>query len=120
MKENRSKELMKYMLENYDVKTADDVAEALKDMFKDSIQEMMNAGFDTSIGYDKNDNIIEKTNYPNGTIKKNVKSKFGEFNIEVPRDHNSEFDPIIVSKNKRSNKRCVPQSNATKMHRSSN
>lgn len=101
MKENRSKELMKYMLENYDVKTADDVAEALKDMFKDSIQEMMNAEFDTSMGYEKNDNNVEKANYRNGTSKKNVKSKFGEFDIDVPRDRNSEFDPIIVPKNKR-------------------
>lgn len=92
---------MKYMLENYDVKTADDVAEALKDMFKDTIQGMMNAEFDTSMGYEKSDNTAEKTNYRNGNSKKSIKSKFGEFSIEVPRDRNSEFDPIIVPKNKR-------------------
>ena len=101
MKEKMNNEVMKYILENYDVKTADDVAEALKDMFKDTIQGMMNAEFDTSIGYEKSDNVIEKTNYRNGTSKKNIKSKFGEFDIEVPRDRNSDFDPIIVPKNKR-------------------
>ena len=101
MKEKKSNEVMKYILENYDVKTADDVAEALKDMFKDTIQGMMNAEFDTSIGYEKSDNVIEKTNYRNGTSKKNIKSKFGEFDIEVPRDRKSDFDPIIVPKNKR-------------------
>mgnify|MGYP000963249312 CR=1 FL=1 len=101
MKEKKSNEVVKYILENYDVKTADDVAEALKDMFKDTIQGMMNAEFDTSMGYEKSDNVIEKTNYRNGTSKKNIKSKFGEFEIEVPRDRKSDFDPIIVPKNKR-------------------
>lgn len=101
MKENKNKELMKYMFENYEVKTADDVADALKDMFKDTIQGMMNAEFDTSIGYEKNDNKILKDNYRNGTSKKTVKSKFGEFELDIPRDRNNDFDPVIVPKNKR-------------------
>lgn len=101
MKENKNKELMKYMLENYDVKTADDVADALKDMFKDTIQGMMNAEFDTSIGYEKSDNKITKDNYRNGTSKKTVKSKFGEFSLDIPRDRNSDFEPVIVPKNQR-------------------
>lgn len=101
MKENKNKELLNYILENYDVKTADDVAEAIKDMFKDTIQGMINAEFDTTIGYEKNDNMITKSNYRNGKSKKTVKSKFGEFNLDVPRDRNSEFDPIIVPKHQR-------------------
>jgi len=101
MKENRGKVLMEYMTENYDVKSADDVANALKDMFKDAIQEMMNAEFDTSIGYEKSDNKIDKTNYRNGISKKRVKSKFGEFDLDIPRDRNADFDPLIVPKNKR-------------------
>ena len=89
MKENKNNEVVKYILENYDIKNANDIADALKDMFKDTIQTMMNAEFDSSMGYEKSDNKVEKTNYRNGYSSKNVKSKFGE------------FEPQIVPKNKR-------------------
>ena len=52
MKENKNNEVVKYLLENYDIKNAYDIAYALKDMFKDTIQVMMNAEFDSSMGYD--------------------------------------------------------------------
>lgn len=101
MKEKKNNELMKYVLENYNIETTDDIADALKDMFKDTLQGMMNAEFDSSIGYEKSDNKVDKTNYRNGTSKKKLKSKFGEFNIDIPRDRKAEFEPIIVPKHKR-------------------
>ena len=61
---------------------------------------MMNKEFDESMGYEKYDNKIEKSNYRNGSTKKTVKSEFGEFELSTPRDRNNEFEPIIVSKNK--------------------
>lgn len=101
MKENKNNEVVKYLLENYDIKDVNDIADALKDMFKDTIQTMMNAEFNSSMGYEKSDNKIEKTNYRNDYSTKNVKSKFGEFELSVPRDRNAEFEPQIVPKNKR-------------------
>ena len=101
MKENKNNEVVKYILENYDIKNANDIAGALKDMVKDTIQTMMNAEFDLSMGYAKSDNIVEKNNYRNGYSSKKVKSKFGEFDLIVPRDRNAEFEPQIVPKNKR-------------------
>lgn len=67
MKENKNNEVVKYLLENYDIKNANDIAYALKDMFKDTIQTMMNAEFDSSMGYEKSDNKIEKSNYRNSS-----------------------------------------------------
>ena len=101
MKENKNNEVVKYLLENYDIKNANDIAYALKDMFKDTIQTMMNAEFDSSMGYEKSDNKIEKSNYRNGYSSKKVKSQFGEFDLSIPRDRNAEFEPQIVPKNKR-------------------
>lgn len=101
MKENKNKEVIKYLLENYDIRNVNDIADALKDMFKDTIQTMMNAEFDSSMGYEKNDNKTEKSNYRNGYSTKNVKSKFGEFELSIPRDRKAEFEPQIVPKNKR-------------------
>lgn len=54
IKENKNNEVVKYLLENYDIKNANDIAYALKDMFKDTIQTMMNAEFDLTIPRDRN------------------------------------------------------------------
>lgn len=101
MKESKGKELLKILQDNYEIETAQDLSSAIKDLFKDSLQEMMNAEFETSMGYSKYDKTTEKTNYRNGTTKKNLKSEFGEFEFETPRDRNGEFEPKIVPKNKR-------------------
>lgn len=100
-KNTKGKELLKILQENYEIETAQDISAALKDMFKDALQEMMNAEFDSSIGYSKYDKKLEKTNYRNGSTKKRLKSEFGEFDFETPRDRNGEFEPKIVPKNKR-------------------
>ena len=102
MKENnKGKEILKLLQENYDINTAQDLSSALKDMFKGALQEMMNAEFDSSMGYSKYDKKSEKTNYRNGATKKTLKSEFGSFEFETPRDRNGEFEPKIVPKNTR-------------------
>lgn len=100
-KNNNGKEILKLLQENYELNTAQDLSSALKNMFKDALQEMMNAEFDNSMGYSKYDKTSDKTNYRNGSTKKNLKSEFGEFEFETPRDRNGEFEPIIVPKNTR-------------------
>jgi len=100
-KNNNGKEILKLLQENYELNTAQDLSSAIKNMFKDALQEMMNAEFDNSMGYTKYDKTTEKTNYRNGTTKKNLKSEFGEFEFETPRDRNGEFEPKIVPKNTR-------------------
>ena len=102
MKENnKGKDLLKILQENYEIETAQDLSGAIKDLFKDALQQMMNAEFDSSMGYSKYDKTTEKTNYRNGSTKKNLKSEFGEFEFETPKDRNGEFEPKIVPKNKR-------------------
>ena len=100
-KNNNGKEILRILQENYELNTAQDLSSALKNMFKDALQEMMNAEFDSSMGYSKYDKTSEKTNYRNGSTKKNLKSEFGEFEFETPRDRNGEFAPKIVPKNVR-------------------
>lgn len=100
-KNNNGKEILRLLEENYELNTAQDLSSALKSMFKDALQEMMNAEFDSSMGYPKYDKEKAKTNYRNGTTKKNLKSEFGEFEFETPRDRNGEFEPKIVPKNVR-------------------
>ena len=67
---NKGKEILKLLQDNYDIKTTQDLSGALKDMFKGALQEMMNAEFDSSMGYSKYDKKSKKTNYRNGSTKK--------------------------------------------------
>lgn len=100
-KNDNGKEILKLLQENYELNTAQDLSSAIKNMFKDALQEMMNAEFDNSMGYSKYDKKADKTNYRNGSTKRNLKSEFGEFEFETPRDRNGEFKPKIVPKNTR-------------------
>lgn len=100
-KNDNGKEILKLLQENYELNTVQDLSSAIKNMFKDALQEMMNAEFDNSMGYSKYDKKADKTDYRNGSTKKNLKSEFGEFEFETPRDRNGEFKPKIVPKNTR-------------------
>ena len=46
---------------------------------------MMNAKFNSSMGYSK---YYKKINYRNDSTKNNIKGEFGEFEFETPRDRN--------------------------------
>lgn len=98
---SKGKKILEILQENYQIESAQDLSSAIKDLFKDSLQEMMNVEFETSMGYKKYDNKVEKTNYRNGATKKKLKSEFGEFEFETLRDRNGKFEPRIVPKNKR-------------------
>ncbi len=68
----------------------------LKESFKDILQELMEAELDATLGYEKNQKgDLLTDNKRNGHSPKTLKSQYGEFQIDVPRDRNGEFhDPI--------------------------
>ena len=93
------KKLIKDFINQNNITTAQDIQEALKDMFKDTLQEMLEAEMTTQLGYNKYEYTdAEKQNYRNGYGTKNIHSSVGDFTIKVPRDRNGEFDPVIVEK----------------------
>ncbi len=54
------------------------------------------------LGYTKYDWKNKTTsNSRNGHTKKTVKSQFGELPLDIPRDTNGEFEPVIVKKHER-------------------
>ena len=90
------------MIKDGNLKTTGDLHSYLKDMFKDILQEMLEAELEIELGYAKGDKENKQTdNRGNGYSEKTVKTQFGEIPIEVPRDRNGEFEPMVVSKNKR-------------------
>lgn len=55
---------------------------------------------DNHLGYDRYERSGE-SNYRNGTKPKRVRSKYGEFEVDVPQDRQSSFEPQVVPKRKK-------------------
>lgn len=82
------------------LKTGEELQAFLRDIHKRGLEKILEGELDAHLGYDKH----EKTpgiNARNGTQKKVIKTEFGETLIEVPRDRESSFDPILVPKRSR-------------------
>ncbi len=88
------------LLREYDIETAEDIQDALKDLLCGTVKEMLEAEMDNHLGYGKYERSDE-TNYRNGTKPKSVRSKYGEFEVDVPQDRQSSFEPQIVPKRKK-------------------
>lgn len=95
------REIIGKLIEMYDVKTMADIQGALKDLLGGTIQGMLEAELDETLGYEKHEKTVEaKTNYRNGHKQKTLKSTMGEVEIDIPQDRKSEFEPKIVPKYK--------------------
>lgn len=92
--------IIQQLLQEYDIETAEDIQDALKDLLGGTIKEMMEAEMDAHLGYGKSERVdrSEQTDYRNGTKRKQVNSSYGSMTIDVPQDRNSTFEPQVVKK----------------------
>lgn len=96
LNENK-KNIIAALIEEYDIETADDIQEALKDLLGGTIKSMMESEMDEHLGYESYERS-DNDNYRNGIKRKTVRSNYGEFQIDVPQDRQSSFEPKIVKK----------------------
>ena len=89
--------IVRQLLEEYDIQTAQDIQEALKDLLGSTIKEMMEAEMDGHLGYGKSERS-DSDDYRNGYKPKRVNSSFGSMEIQVPQDRKSTFEPQVVKK----------------------
>ena len=78
-------------------KTGEDLYSFLGQLQKRGLEKMLEGELDAHLGYEKH----EKTTTPNarnGFSNKKIKTSFGESEIQVPRDRDASFNPIIVPK----------------------
>ena len=83
-------------------KSANELDSFLHDIFKRGVEKMLEAELEDHLGYEKHAaEGIHTGNSRNGKTTKLVKTKMGEVTIEVPRDRESTFTPVILPKRKR-------------------
>jgi len=82
------------MIEEFDLKTAADVQDMLKEIFAPAIQGMLEAEMDNLLGYDKYERTEgdTKPDSRNGHSQKTVTTSYGDVGIGIPRDQNGEFE----------------------------
>ncbi len=91
------RQIIQQLLQEYDIETAEDIQDALKDLLGGTIKEMMEAEMDDHLGYEKSERS-DSDDYRNGYKQKQVNSSYGPVTIDVPQDRKSTFEPQIVKK----------------------
>ena len=97
-----AKEQIRQIISENNITSVADVYSLLRDSFKDILQELMEAEMDATLGYEKNQKgDLQSDNKRNGHSTKTLKSQYGEFQIDIPRDRNGVFEPKLVPKYQR-------------------
>lgn len=93
----KAKELVALLSE--ECESMSDVQRMLKDLFKGTIENMLEGEMDDHLGYEKNSIKGNNSgNSRNGYGTKTIKSELGETEIRVPRDRNGAFEPRLIEK----------------------
>ncbi len=80
-------------------KTVEDVHNMLKDLFKRTIEEVLESEITNHLVYEKHSSQgINSGNSRNSYSTKTLKTQMGETEINIPRDRNGEFEPQIIKK----------------------
>ena len=91
------RDIISRLVETYDIKSAADIQEALKDLLGGTIQSMLEAELDTQM-QEHSEAVPDYSDSRNGYKPKKLKSSMGEIPISVPQDRNSDFEPQVVPK----------------------
>lgn len=94
-----SEAIARAILEEFGAKTADEAAEAPRQVMGPTIEAMLKAELEAHLGYPSNDKSPKATaNRRNGYTPKTVRTSAGEVEISVPRDRDGSFEPVAVPK----------------------
>ena len=78
-------------------KSSEELNDFLKQIQKRGIEKMLEGELDSHLGYHKH-HKSDNPNARNGFTEKRVRTSLGESKIQVPRDRDASFNPMIVPK----------------------
>ncbi len=79
------------------LKTGEDLNTFLSQLQKRGIEKILEGELDAHLGYSKHEKRVGN-NARNGFTSKKVRSSFGETELQIPRDREASFNPILVPK----------------------
>ena len=78
-------------------KSSEELNDFLSALQKRGIEKMLEGELDAHLGYEKNQQSAN-TNSRNGYSQKNIRTSYGESRIQVPRDRDASFNPMLIPK----------------------
>ena len=91
-----SRAIAQAIIDNYKPETAEDMQDALRDIFGPMFEAMLQGEMNSHLGYGSNDHGYKETdNRRNGCTHKKVKTSMGEIDIDSPRDRDGSFSPQL-------------------------
>jgi len=96
--------MLKAHVDSQEFRSTTQIMDAIKEMFRDVLQQVMESELETELGYGKSqrtsDSAVENKgrHYRNGYSKKTVKTQLGAVEVKVPWDRNGEYEPQIIGK----------------------
>ena len=96
------KDLLRDYVRSQQFASTADIMQAMKEMFRDVIEQVMEVEMDDELGRERCQRSDEPEghakNYRNGYSKKTVKTQLGEVEIKVPRDRQGNYEPKIIGR----------------------
>jgi putative transposase len=84
------------------IKSQEEFEEFIQRLYKQGVESLLKAEINEHLVYPKHDPSGKNSgNSRNGFSKKTLKTNLGEVPLDVPRNRNSTFDPIVVPKHER-------------------
>jgi len=84
------------------IKSQGELDDFFHDLYKQAVEGMLKAEMDEHLGYEKHQSKEKlRDNSRNGYSSKTLKTNIGNIPLDVPRDRDSSFDPVIVPKHQR-------------------
>lgn len=79
------------------IKTEKDLNDFSQMLTKLTVETALNAELDAHLGYDKHQ-VSTMDNSRNGYSSKTLKTEDGQFEVDIPRDRTSDFEPQLIKK----------------------
>lgn len=90
------------IIEQYQPQNAQDMQDAIKDIFGPMFEAMLQGEMNDHLGYESNDHGYKATaNRRNGYTSKTLKTTMGDIEIQSPRDRDGSFEPQVIPKRSR-------------------
>ena len=84
------------------IKTQAEFEDFIQRLYKQGVEALLKAEIKEHLGYSKYDPAGKNSgNSRNGFSRKTLKTNLGEVPLDVPRDRNSTFEPVVVPKHER-------------------
>ena len=91
------KEIIARLIDEYNIKSAADIQDALRDLLGETSQGMMESEMETQKAERQTEDPAYRDSR-NGYKPKTLRSNYGPVEIQVPQDRNSDYEPQIVPK----------------------